>query len=191
MSSRCSAAFHIRAAVLTLLLVCSSGSSAAQIPNPPEQPPDISILEYSYTTKYRLESREEYRTHIEQYNADAHGERKIWVGQVPIYHYRALIKNTGTKEIRSIDWTYVFVFDTGAPLPTELSRNFTCKRTIRPGESTEIDQGKAPASGPGTVSVEKDGKSVFLQPAREYARIRRIEYADGSVWEAKKRPRTH
>src|SRR5262245_19584731 len=100
-----------RAGALALLLVGLAGSTAAQTPHPPEDPPDLTVLSYSFKTKYVMDVQQNYPTHIEQYNADVHGKGKIsWV-KVPIYQYRAFVKNTGTKEIQSIDWTYVFVFD--------------------------------------------------------------------------------
>jgi len=174
----------MRAALLFLLIASSAASIFGQAAASVQDPPDLLVIKCSFATKYTLDPREDDLTYWEPQKGQEQRERRVSWEKRPVYSYRALVKNTGTKVIKAIDWTYVFEFDVKGALTVFATDNLSCERKIRPGESKEIDQGKKPADRPGTISVEKNGKQVLLQPVREYVRIRRIRYADGSVWEA-------
>jgi hypothetical protein len=75
--------------------------------------------------------------------------------------------NSGSKTIKAIVWEYVFFAD--AAMNQELSRyQIITKKKLRPGETRVL-------------------KGVVWSPSRstyQQASLRRIEYADGSVWQA-------
>jgi hypothetical protein len=97
------------------------------------------------------------------------------------YKFTALIKNTGTKTITSVQWAYFFI--PADPLET-FAYPFTTKITIPPGTEKNLrDQvpsvvlpagkGKAPSS---------QNRALF----KERVVILRLDYADGSSWRSTK-----
>lgn len=96
-------------------------------------------------------------------------------GQVKTYVYRAKVKNTGSKTIRSIDWGYNF---TDPETQQELGRHlYTTKVKIRPGQDNEL-VGRSAKPQTSTISVKNAGKDLGEQVV-----IYRVEYEDGSVWQ--------
>jgi hypothetical protein len=93
--------------------------------------------------------------------------------------YKTSVQNKGPKEIRTIDWDYVF-FDTQTQ--TELGRRqFSSDEPIAPGKSKEL---KFFISSPPvrTISVNSLNKNE-RNNLGEAVVIVRIEYADGSTWQ--------
>ena len=102
-------------------------------------------------------------------------------GEPPRYYflYRASVKNTSTKQIKEIDWDYVFLdpFD-GHELDR---RQFTSVQNIAPGKQKELvfTIPTPPTRRISIYSLDKkeakgiDGRVVIV----------RVTYADGSVWQ--------
>ncbi len=103
------------------------------------------------------------------------GPRGIWV----TYVYQVKLKNTGSKKIRRLVWDYVFT-DPGTTIEAG-RRRFVSKTSIKPGATRKLSVRLR--SGPtGTVDATKADKKERDQYSEKVI-IRRIEYADGSVWQ--------
>lgn len=112
-------------------------------------------------------------TGVDPKKSPSHGESSRFG-----YKYKVSLRNGGAKEIKSVDWDYVFRDPaTGA----EVSRHqFTSDEKIRPGKEKELSVFVlSPPSR--TVSAAAGGKSA--SPFDESVVIVRVLYADGSVWE--------
>lgn len=106
----------------------------------------------------------------------------------------ALIRNTGSKTIKAIDWDFAFPhIRNNKPM---LRYAVHSKSKIKPGESIPVRgfisrsvktfnqwHGNGPDQ-PGTLTSTSEGISIGVMPAdlREGARIIRIKYSDGSIW---------
>ena len=99
-----------------------------------------------------------------------------------VYIYKIKVKNTGAKAVRELTLEYVFSdFNT----KREISRRqFVSKEEIDPGDTTDlVFRSVAPPTG--TINAEAAGKKsgeVYF----EQVFIRKVEYADGTVWQAAK-----
>jgi hypothetical protein len=97
------------------------------------------------------------------------------------FMYRASLKNLSTKQIKEIDWDYVFV---DAATGEELDRRqFTSVQNIGPGKQKELTF-TLPTPPTRRISVYSLDKKEGLGIA-ERVIIVRVTYADGSVWELK------
>lgn len=104
------------------------------------------------------------------------------VGLTATYIYELKIRNGGQKSIRSVSWDYVFL-ELGTE--TEIGRRrFVSKVNIKPGKTTKVIElsGTSPT---GTVDARKVGKKPQEQYSEQIV-IKKVEFADGSVWEEKK-----
>ena len=102
-------------------------------------------------------------------------------GKPPRYYflYRASVKNTSTKQIKEIDWDYIFVDSFNGD---ELDRRqFTSVQNIAPGKQKELvfTLPTPPTRRISIYSLDKketagiDGRVLIV----------RVTYADGSVWQ--------
>jgi hypothetical protein len=82
-----------------------------------------------------------------------------------IYVASVVVKNIGTKTVIAVHWEYL-LFEVGGTDPVKRYR-VQSKRTIAPGEQAELT------------------REVTPKGHEQQARLTRIEYADGSVWQAK------
>jgi hypothetical protein len=97
------------------------------------------------------------------------------------FMYRASMKNLSTKQIKEIDWDYIFV---DAATGEELGRRqFTSVQNIGPGKQKELTF-TLPTPPTRRVSVYALDKKERLGIAEKVI-IVRVTYADGSVWELK------
>lgn len=97
-----------------------------------------------------------------------------------IYIYAVKVKNTGEKEIKTLTWEYVF-FEPGTEQEVG-RRQFVSKAGISPGKTkTLIMRSASPPTG--TINATKVNKKSSEQYAEQIV-IKRIEYADGSLWDA-------
>jgi hypothetical protein len=97
----------------------------------------------------------------------------------PTYVYRAKVKNNGAKTIKTIVWEYVFIDpNTGEEVG---NKKTTSSVKLAPGKSRELISRFA-SKPTHVVSVDQSSKKLRDQ-LTEAVIIRRIEYADGSVWE--------
>jgi hypothetical protein len=95
------------------------------------------------------------------------------------YVYEVKVSNTGAKAVRTLVWEYVlFDSDKGS----EVGRHrFQSEARVAPGKSqTLVGRTSSPPSS--VVDVKKTDKQMRGQYSESVV-IRRIEYADGSVWE--------
>ncbi len=95
------------------------------------------------------------------------------------FRYKVSLQNKGTKEIRSIDWDYVFVDLINA---TELGRReFGSDQKIPPGKTKEFSF-FIPIPPARRISIqaldkhERDGMGERIE-------LVRVQYADGTVWQ--------
>jgi hypothetical protein len=99
-----------------------------------------------------------------------------------MYVYEVKVKNTGRKEIRTLTWEYVF-FEPGTT--QEVGRlQSVSEVSMKPGTTKQLVVHTS-ASPTGTIDASKAGK----KPSEQYSEqvvIRKIEYADGSVWSPKR-----
>lgn len=97
-----------------------------------------------------------------------------------VYVYEVKLRNSGSKEITSFVWDYVF-FEPGTE--TELGRRrFTSKVKIKPGKTKDVTV-RAATPPTGTIDAKRAGKKPQDQYAEQVV-IQRVEYADGSVWQS-------
>jgi len=97
------------------------------------------------------------------------------------FMYRASMKNLSTKQIKEIDWDYIFL-DAGTG--EELGRRqFTSVQNIGPGKQKDLTF-TLPTPPTRRVSVYALDKKERLG-LTEKVIIVRVTYADGSIWELK------
>jgi len=96
-----------------------------------------------------------------------------------VFVYKATIKNSGNKVIKTIDWDYVF-FDRATE--TEIGRQqFTSDEKITPGKAKEliVTTRKPPTQTISLTALNKDERGSL--DGRVI--IVRIDYADGTSWQ--------
>lgn len=96
-----------------------------------------------------------------------------------VFMYKATVKNSGKKAIKSIDWDYVFC---DKATEAELGRQqFTNDEKIGPGKTKELLVAITKPPTP-TISItalnKEEGKGLT-----GHVVIVRVEYSDGSSWE--------
>ena len=96
------------------------------------------------------------------------------------YVYEVKFSNTGAKGIRTLTWEYVF-FEPGTELVVGRLR-FVREVSIKPGGTRNVVVRTA-SSPTGTIDATKAGKKTRDQYTEQIV-IQRVEYADGSVWQA-------
>lgn len=191
-----------------LLLVLSAIGICAQTPVDPIGAP-VTVIKQEWRFQIRNPSLDESpfldiedRVQTEQDLRDtaAENRRRARIGVRPIkpperppvekndspasavYIYKIKVKNTGAKAIRALTLEYVF-----SELDTkrEISRRqFVSKEEIDPGDTTDlIFRSIAPPTG--TINAEAAGKKSG-ELYFEKVLIQKVEYADGTVWQAAK-----
>jgi hypothetical protein len=96
-----------------------------------------------------------------------------------VFVYKATVKNSGSKEIKSIDWDYVFY---ERATENEIGRQqFTSEEKIRPGQAKElvVTIRKPPTQTISLTALNKDERGTL--DGRVI--IVRIDYADGTSWQ--------
>lgn len=96
--------------------------------------------------------------------------------------YKAMVRNTGQRAIKLVDWDYIFV---DSMTQNEVGRHqFTSEEKIGPGKSKELTViASQPPSK--TISVHALDKNERKGLEGQVVVVR-IEYNDGSVWERPK-----
>ena len=94
------------------------------------------------------------------------------------YKFIASIKNTGTKTIVAVKWSYLFE-------PRDLNREglaylFLTKTTIKPGQEKTLSDSISPNPKNPMKMPHKNNQALF----NERIAILRLDYADGSFWES-------
>lgn len=90
-------------------------------------------------------------------------------GYAPVFVASIVVKNIGTKPVVAVEWEYL-LFQKDAKDPIKRYRVRT-KKTILPGEQVELT------------------KEVTPKGQEQQARLTRIEYADGTLWQAATEPK--
>lgn len=131
-------------------------------------------------------------------NTDAENQRRARLGIRPVkppvrppvekndgpasawYIYKIKVKNIGEKTIRAMTLEYIF---SEPSTQQEISRRqFVRKKEIAPDETVSlVFHSAAPPTG--TINV-KDANKKSSEQYSEQVIILRVEYADGSVWQA-------
>lgn len=107
---------------------------------------------------------------------------ELWPSKGPLvsgYLYQITVRNTGRKEIKTINWQYIF---TDSHDPNIVTRHQFLSRTkISPGKETKLSKFTlaAPTQVVNAKAIASNSKQSYL----EQVLITRIEYLDGSVWE--------
>jgi hypothetical protein len=84
----------------------------------------------------------------------------------PVQRVSALFRNTGSKSIKSVSWEFIVFKDSGEQEILEVHR-VRSRRAILPGEA---------------VRLAREGYHLKNSPYVK-ARVSRIDYADGTVWQ--------
>jgi hypothetical protein len=90
----------------------------------------------------------------------------------PVQRVSALFRNAGSKPIKSVSWEYIVFKDSDEREILEVY-SVRSNRTILPGESARL---------------HKEGYRL-RNSSYQKARVTRIEYADGTVWQGSKTKR--
>jgi hypothetical protein len=192
---------------ILLLFLFATGNSAQALSNPSDLP-NVTVVQKKWHMEVHNPAldkdpvkamREGEQAESERKNADSQSETRTQKGMppetrsVPIpapdpgahglsvsYVYEVKVRNTGEKEIRTLTWEYLFL-EPGTE--RELGRRrFESKVSIGPGKIKNLVM-RSTSSPTGTVDATTAGK----KPQDLYSEqvvIQRIEYADGSVWQA-------
>ena len=194
--------------VLFLFAVCAS----AQGGQAPSAPPDITVLQSKWRIDMYnpaldkdplAASKEQQQEELQRQAAAEANENRIRQGEpaLPpvvrksapetksapeakasrlkaIYVYELKVRNTGQQEIRTLTWEYVF-FEPGTTQGVGRLQ-FVSKASMKPGQTRNIvvRSTEAPA---GTINATKAGKNARDQYSEQIV-IRKVGYADGSVW---------
>ena len=104
------------------------------------------------------------------------GSSSSWPTSHSRYRYTIELENTAAKKVKAVEWDYLFV-DPGTNQEKQRHR-FTSEVGIKPGKRKKVTAYSE--AGPyGVVDV----KGLSSDAAGEKVVIRRIVYADKSVWE--------
>jgi hypothetical protein len=185
---------------LILLVAVSAQTSIASHPTQLQAPPDIVIVKWSWNEYSTLPGNVSSSSAVPQNSPmnpkarDPFGPKDHLEGarqgesvKVPPprdnrpakrYQYKVVVKNTGTKTIKSLTWNYVFS-EPDNEERLELHQ-FRTEKKIKPRQKQEITQ--LSFAPPRRVVNVNDLNKSNGQPAGEQVIISRIEYVDGSVW---------
>lgn len=96
------------------------------------------------------------------------------------YLYQIMVRNTGQKKIKAVNWQYIFTDSLDQTIVTR--HKFRSRESVAPGKEVKLTRFSvvAPTNVVNAKAVEKNAKESYL----EQVLIMRIEYADGSVWES-------
>ncbi len=188
--------------VLTLFALCSS---AQTLPNPPAGP-NVTVLQKKWRIDVRNRALE--KNPVESMNEQLEDERQRIAterqneilrergmpdqgqparvrrsgprGLSVKYVYEVKVRNTGAKSIRTLIWDYVFLDpDTEQEMGR---RRFVSKVRIKPGTAKNVVmQSTSPPTM--TIDAAKAGNNSSDQFSEKVV-IERVEFADGSVWQA-------
>lgn len=107
---------------------------------------------------------------------------ELWPATGPLisgYLYQITVRNTGRKEIKTVNWQYIFADSHDPNIVTR--HQFLSRTKISPGKEAKLS--KFTVAAPTQVINAKTVANNSKQPYVEQALITRIEYMDGSVWE--------
>lgn len=184
---------------LILLIAVSAQPSIASRLTQLQDPPDIVILKWSWneysTLPGNVPSTVSQNTRTNPRSRDPFGpkdqlegarQRESVKGAPPTannrpvkrFQYKVVVRNTGTKTIKSLIWNYIF-FEPGNKERFE-GHQFRTEKKIKPGQQQEITQ--LSLAPPGRVVHVGALSKTEGNPSGERVIITRIEYVDGSVW---------
>ncbi len=147
---------HNRNVLIVALMVLLITPFSVRAQDPPDL--EVSDPQFTYDVNTRLNSRGAYS-----------GKNPVpatTVATSPVQEVSALFRNKGTKIIKSVAWEYV-VFDDPKETKVQHVYRIRSDETLLPGES---------------VRLGKEGYHLHYSQYRK-ARVTRIEYADGKIWQ--------
>lgn len=194
-----------RLSLLLFLFLLAGGASAQPGPDTAD-PPDLSIAEKSWRKVVRhpaldadpFEANDAHKE-LEQAHKDnsirnANRVREGGTPQATVprtklpgnepegpsarYVYRVKVRNTGTKTVLALVWDYRF-FNPDT-LEEVGHHSFTERVKIRPGKGFELI-GHSASPPARVIDSTKAAEDLGAQYSEKVV-IRRVEYADGSVW---------
>ncbi len=186
--------------LLALLLTASASAQASSEPSPA---PDIEVSKIGWHIEKFVPSLYDDPMRVNQEHSDLERDQKETLrqnviraqsGQLPLplptqkpsvssgnsstgYRYEALIKNTGLKIIRQVEWEYCFLDSNGSEVSHRL---YTNKVNIRPGKTSRLI-GRSTSAPAQVVQVTPSNE---LSKHSERVVIKRIDYEDGSSWQS-------
>ncbi len=128
-----------------------------------QTPPDLEVSDARFT--YDVNAR----FHPSSVSSRKNAAAATTVTDSPVQSVSALFRNAGAKPIKSISWEFI-VFKDGEMDEIVKVHSIRSNRTILPSES---------------VRLQKEGYHLKRSPYQT-ARVTRIEYADGTVWQGAK-----
>lgn len=191
--------------VLFLFAACAS----AQALSDPSAKPEVTVIQQKWRIDVRnpaLEKdpiramNERAEEEWQRRAADRMNEDRVKAGMPPVpppvrrlpaadtrarglsvtYVYEVKVSNTGAKRIRTLTWEYVF-FEPGTKREVG-RRRFVSKVSIGPGGTRNV-VARSASSPTGTIDATQADKKPRDQYSEQVV-IRRVGYADGSVWQA-------
>lgn len=171
---------------MALIIVAAAATTPAQTSVSGESPPDVLILDQKFTEQTvrtfhvaPLPDPHPYVTPVNRGQVEQSG----WGPETKRFLYQVKIRNTGSKEIRAVEWAYI--------LTDPLSQQVVGRHHFRSGERIGRNQEKtlkgASANGAVPTQVISADRLANGEPQDygEQVIINCLAYSDGSVW---KRP---
>ncbi len=192
--------------IALFVIALASAATQAQTSTPSAETPDLQVLQVSWKLDHRLQPPDARYESAPPAKDARTGPRavsnpgaripeyvyvpvsnptvqKVQFSSVMIYRgylYRAKVRHTGRKKISAVEWEYLFT----DPLEGKIvaRHHFYTKFKMSPGTEKKLDafDTRPPTRTINAKSVENNPE----QPFTEQVIIRRIEYADGTVWES-------
>jgi hypothetical protein len=141
-----------------LVFVAWASLLVASVPAVAQSSPDVEVSDLQWTHDVNRGHR------LKGYYARSPAPSPDFVQKVS-----ATFRNVGTKPIKSLTWEYV-VYEDSDPAKVVRTYKFRSKTRLRPGESERLS---------------KEGLGIQYR-RRVEARVIRVEYADGTVWQRAK-----
>jgi hypothetical protein len=186
----------IRALATILFLFACAASAPAQSGAPPDGPPDLTVVKFSWRHEARLqgwdrltgsaavESQGVYQDRIDEALNSNRDPNRLSYPRPPVgrrveqYVYQAKVRNDGPRKVTAVEWEYVFA---DPVTQKELARRrFQSLRRIKPGANATLSgTSKFPPSRVVSAGgLAKNSRSPF----DERVVIRCVAYSDGAVW---------
>lgn len=183
----------MRALATLLSILFVTVANVAQAPAEIDQPSEFEVLKYSWA-KVRVDwdkipfgrptqisdTRSRRGSILEERQARESAKDKDKPTEPPryVFQYKVTLLNSGSKEIKEVDWDYIFTDANGAELGR---REFTSVEKIGAGKRKEliVVVSAAPARRISVYTLGKNEPDGLV----ERVVIRRLLYDDGSSWQ--------
>lgn len=152
----------------SLILTATLAAVApAQTPASTSTQPDLQIISSRFDSGIRRTSPFAQETQTDRDGRILNVQDPANDGPPDQFKTTVLVKNTGAKTVKSINWSVV-QFDLNGQREIKRS-NVRTKKQVAPGETETLTTWSPPVKRSGTVGLR--------------AEIDRVEYSDGTVWQ--------